>query len=574
MNYINFSEAYCKNCYKCLRSCPVKAIKFHNDQAEIVEERCISCGHCLEICPQNAREITSNLESIKQAINSGKKVAASIAPSFAGYVNFEAEKLVSILKKLGFHSIEETAVGADVISKCYINYLEENNEENYITTSCPSVNYLIEKYYPDLIKYMIPIVSPMVAHGKIMKHTYGNDSFVVFIGPCNAKKIEANDFMSDNIIDAVLTFDELDLWIKESGMDLVNINVEPFRKSALIKGRIFPKGGGIAEGIKDNIKEKSLKVISVSGTEKCIEILNSIRDGSIKNVFLEVSACEGSCIGGPSRIKNESGYYNRQQKVEEYINGSKLDIEAANDFSPKEIDFSRNFKDKSINKAVHSEEEIMKIMNKMGKNKPQDELNCGVCGYNTCREKAEAILDGMAVTDMCLHFMRSKAESLANVIIENTANSVIVLDGDMKVKEINPAAEDVFMIKHENIIGKPISMLINDEDFRKVRETGDRIIGKKVSYSQYNVVFIENIVYLPKQDLVLATLMNITDAEKNKKELVKVKENTLNAAEEVIQKQMRVAQEIASLLGETTAETKVILTQLKKVVSGESGDIQ
>jgi uncharacterized Fe-S cluster-containing protein len=219
-----------------------------------------------------------------------------------------------------------------------------------------------------------------------------------------------------------------------------------------------------------------------------------------------------------------------------------------------------------------TEEQIIAIMKKMGKVELKDELNCGVCGYNTCKEKAQAVFEGMAETNMCLHYMRTKAESLANEIVENTASNIILLDGEMNVREINPAAQSIFKIQAQNIIGKPISLLIDEEDFRKVRESGESIMGKKIAYPKYGVVFIANIVYLPKQDMVLASMINIMGEEKNKKELMKVKENTLNAAQEVIEKQMRVAQEIASLLGETTAETKIILTKLKKIVAGEDGE--
>nr|WP_272508962.1 (Fe-S)-binding protein [Clostridium ganghwense] len=209
----------------------------------------------------------------------------------------------------------------------------------------------------------------------------------------------------------------------------------------------------------------------------------------------------------------------------------------------------------------------------MGKFVKEDKLNCGVCGYDTCMEKAQAIFEGMAETDMCLHFMRSKAESLSDVIIDNTANSIIMVDGDINIIEINPAAQEVFMVKSENILGKPLNLLIDDADFRKVKETGENIIGKKVVYPQYNAVFMENIIYLPKQNLILAAMTNIIEEEKNKRELNRVKKNTLNAAQEVIEKQMRVAQEIAGVLGETTAETKVLLNKLRRIVAGEEEEI-
>lgn len=269
-------------------------------------------------------------------------------------------------------------------------------------------------------------------------------------------------------------------------------------------------------------------------------------------------------------VNNEKGYYKRVQKVKNYINSNAYLGEHRLDMD-KDIDFSRSFIDKSLEKNTASQEEIEKIMTEMGKYSQEDELNCGVCGYNTCREKAQAIFEGMAESNMCLHYMRSKAESVRNVIFENIVNCIIFLDGNMKVKDINPAAEKAFTVKAENIVNKPISLIMDDIDFRYVRQTGKDILGKKISFPSYNLDFIETVVYLPKQDIVMIALVNITENEVNKKKLLKLKENTINTAQEVIEKQMRVAQEIASLLGETTAETKITLTKLKKLVEEEKG---
>ncbi|MBZ9685338.1 4Fe-4S binding protein [Clostridium estertheticum] len=572
MSNINFSKAYCKNCYKCLRSCPVKAIKFENEQATIDEERCIECGHCLTICPQNAREIKSDVEVVKSAINSGKKIIASLAPSFAGYFDMEQGLVVAALKKLGFSIIEETAVGAEIVADLYNDYIVEHKRDVYITTACPSANYLVEKYFEEIIPYLIPVVSPMIAHGKVLKEKFGGDSFVVFIGPCLAKKSEFEYFQKDNVIDAVLTFDELNSWITESSIEIHNLEEENFNINSYSKGQGFPMGGGIIEAMGEKLKQSSISIITVSGMEECIEVFNSIKNGDLKGVLIEASACKGSCIGGPVMVKNGENYYTKLRKVKSYIKSRKNYNDPINTEIPNNINFNRKFIEKSIKKSIATKEQIAAIMKKMGKYELIDELNCGVCGYNSCREKAQAVFEGMAETTMCLHYMRTRAESLSNEIVENTASNLILLDGEMNVVEINPAAKAIFKIQSQNIIGKPISLLIDDTNFKKVRESGENMIGKKVAYPQYGVVFIENIVYLPKQDMVLASMINIMTEEKNKKELMKVKENTLNAAQEVIEKQMRVAQEIASLLGETTAETKIILTKLKKIVAGEDGE--
>ncbi|MBK5241645.1 [Fe-Fe] hydrogenase large subunit C-terminal domain-containing protein [Clostridium sp.] len=572
MSNINFSKAECTSCYKCLRSCPVKAIKFENDQATIDEERCIECGHCLTVCPQNAREIKSDVDIVKWAMHSGKKVIVSLAPSFAGFFDVKAGIVVAALKKLGFSIIEETAVGAEVVCELYNDYIRDNKQDVYITSACPSTNYLTEKYYKEIIPYLIPSVSPMIAHGKLLKNKFGGDSFVVFIGPCLSKKSESDSYLQENIINAVLTFDEVDSWIIESGIKMEELEEEDFDTSPYSRGQGFPIGGGIIEAMGERLKESKLSVMSVSGMEECIEVFNSIINGDLKDVLIEVSACKGSCIGGPVMVKNSENYYAKLKKIRTYINNRKNYNNPINIVIPKNISFYRGFSENPIKRVIATEEEITTIMNTMGKYELKDELNCGVCGYDTCRIKAQAIFEGMAETTMCLHYMRTKAESLANEIVENTASILILLDGEMNVREINPAAKAIFKIQAENIIGKPISLLVDDENFKKVRETGESIIGKKVDYLKYGVVFIENVVYLKKQDMVLVSMINIMVQEKNKKELKKVKENTLNAAQEVINKQMRVAQEIASLLGETTAETKIILTKLKKIVAGEDGE--
>ncbi|WP_027625074.1 [Fe-Fe] hydrogenase large subunit C-terminal domain-containing protein [Clostridium lundense] len=577
MSHMNFSRANCKNCYKCLRSCPVKAIKFKNEQAEIVEERCISCGHCLAICPQNARNITSDLDLVRNAVRDGKRVVGSIAPSFAGFFRGREGKLIAALKKMGFYDVEETAVGAEVVTELYKDYINENKLENYITTCCPSANYLIEKYFPKLIPYIIPIVSPMIAHGKILKDIYQNDSFTVFIGPCAAKKVEADSYSEDpRPIDAVLTYEEIQKWIEEENINIDELEEDSVSSMAFKTGRGYPIHGGIIKAVGDLPALTNFDKLSVSGMEECIELLNSIEQGNLNKVLVEISACKGSCIGGPNRIRDRKEYFERMTWVKKYIEKKEMHIKENEKIidTPKGIDFYANFKDKSILNENPSDEEVEKIMKSMGKYSVEDELNCGVCGYDTCKEKAKAIYNGMAEPTMCLHYMRSKAENITNVIFENTATCIILLDGNLKIKEINPAGEEVFLVKGNNVKDKPISILMGDEDFRYVIETGKRIIGKKIAVPQYNAVFIENIVYLPKQDVIMASMVNIMQEEKNREELIKVKENTLNAAQEVIDKQMRVAQEIASLLGETTAETKIILSKLKKVVEGEEGEIR
>ena len=358
---MNFSKANCKNCYKCLRYCPVKAIKFKNEQAEIDEDRCIACGHCLRICPQNARQTVSDLEKVKQAIKNGEKVIATVAPSFAGTLDMESYKFVASLKKLGFSYVEETAVGAELVSSMYVEYIENNEKVNYISTACPSANYIVEKYYPKLIKYLLPIVSPMIAHAKILRNTYGDNVFIVFIGPCIGKKIESENISNKGAVDAVLNFEEIVEWISNASINISELKDEEFNKKSLIAGRKYPFSGGIVDCIKPIIENKNLNIISVCGTEDCIGLLKSLENGEIENTFIEMSVCRGSCIGGPYMIKSETGYYKRLAKVKNYIKSTENNKKRENksiSMLDKSV-FLRNFMDKSIIKQTASEKRYM-----------------------------------------------------------------------------------------------------------------------------------------------------------------------------------------------------------------------
>ena len=569
MKIMNFSAANCKSCYKCLRSCPVKAIKFENDQAEIIEDRCIACSHCLLICPQNARKVISDLSDVKNAINSGKKVIASVAPSFPGYFNMKPNKFIAVLKSLGFSFLEETAVGAEIVSNFYMDYVKSTGKSIHITTSCPSVNYLVEKYFPSLVDYLIPSVSPMIAHGKLIKEYYGEDSYVVFIGPCMAKKIESQSFFNNNYIDAVLNFEEIQTWIQDSNICFDSITSGSFDRNTASRGCSFPKFGGIIECMGEELTKQNLKIITISGQDECIDLFTSIQKGAIENIFVEASSCKGSCIGGPDMVKGNHKFYEKLERVNNYLSSREENIVNNLAINYEKIDLSRTFIDKSLELNIANDEEIKKILKSMGKHATEDELNCGVCGYNTCREKAQAIFEGMAEPAMCLHYMRNKAESLTNVIFENSTNCILFLDGDMNIIELNPCCEDVFSVKADSIRNYPVSILMEDKDFIKVKETGVSLIGKRVSYPNYNAIFIQSVVYLPKQNILMVSMVNINNQEENRKKFNLLRENTLNSTQEVIDKQMRVAHEIASLLGETTAETKMLLTKLKKFVEKE-----
>ena len=545
---LDFSQANCKNCYKCVRTCKVKAIKVRDNQAKIEKDLCIECGECFLVCSQNARQIHSDLPKVKSVIHNSEKVIISLAPSYRGYFS-ENKKFLGLLKNMGVYRIEETGVAASFISEGYKNYIRECEKNIYITSSCASVNSLIEKYYPEYIEFLMPITTPLLLHGKMIKENYPN-SKVVFVGPCLSKKSEI--LSQNSSVDAVLTFDEL---IEEYG-SIENFLPYEIDLEAPLSGKLFPKSGGVL----DFIEEKGYQKVSVQGVEECLSFLNSIEKLKNKKLFIEINACKGSCLGGPAGEKTDTSYFERVINLEENL-GDNFHYTGS-------YDLKRSFSDKKIKPNPVEESRISEVLQSMEKYSKADELNCAACGYNSCREKAIAVINGMSTIDMCIPFMRTKAERISNELFSNSPNGVFILDRNLNITDLNHAAKEKFYC-NETAIGKKITNYIDDSDFKLVLDNKINIIKKREFYSPYNLIALKNIIYLENQEALLVIITNITKEEKQKEELLSMKKNTLLLTQEVINKQMRVAQEIASLLGETTAETKVALTKLKNIVEGE-----
>ncbi|NBG89283.1 [Fe-Fe] hydrogenase large subunit C-terminal domain-containing protein [Isachenkonia alkalipeptolytica] len=570
MKFINYAKEHCNHCYKCIRVCSPKAISIFETSAEIDQKRCISCGECYVTCEQEALYIIDKVSEAKQAISSSKKVIVSLSPSFSGAFEIdEVGQMVTALKKLGVDRVEETSVGGDLVIEAYEKYLATTEKKNLIATTCPSTNYLIEKYYPKLRENMIPIISPMMSHGKLLKKEYGKDSHVVYIGPCLAKKAEAREMQNRGAVDTVITFVELKEWLEEEGIELQSLTSTSFDKEGSMKGSMIPYKINLERAGADRF-EKML----VSGVEKSKEILECLLAGDLEGVFLEVASCERGCTNGTGMPKDDISYYIRRKRSKQYLEEKKVKEgkrrDPLNKLAPYEL--TKLIYDQSVEIPSYSREEVEGVLGSMGKNKKEDEINCDACGYGTCRAHGESILRGTSRVNMCLPFMRAKAESLKNVIFDHSPNAIFMVDFNYQVKEFNPSSERIFQVASDQMKDQPISKVIAEDLFREVMETKVNTIGKKVEYPQYGVILIANIIYLEDEGVLMAIMTDVTSAEKNKEELERVKGETIHAAQNVIDKQMRVAQEIASLLGETTAETKVTLSKLKEIVLGEGGE--
>lgn len=550
-------KSNCKNCYKCIRHCPVKSIKFSGNQARIIGDECILCGHCYVVCPQDAKEIVDETEKIKVLLQQNEKVFVSLAPSFiANYTGVGINSMRNAIKKLGFYDVEETAIGATIVKTEYENMMRQKTRDVIISSCCHTVNLLIQKYFPRELMYLADILSPMQAHAQDIKRRYP-EAKVVFIGPCISKKDECKSY--DGYVDAVLTFEELTKWLKAENIELE----QAMDSSEKSRARFFPTTGGILKTMDANIA--GYDYMAIDGVENCIAALNELEKGNIHNCFIEMSACVGSCVGGPVMEKYNRAPIKDYLSIAQYSGAKDFDIYAYDD-----VELRKSFAVIEKQSVVPSEQEINSILRQMGKFKPEDELNCGSCGYNSCREKAVAVYQGKAEISMCLPYLKDKAESFSDNIVNNTPNGLIVLNEDLEVQQINKAARKIMNIKSpSDVLGEQIVRVLDPKDFLEVLKSGKSIKDRRTYLAEYNKHVEETIVFDKDYRILICILRDITDVETVKVKNANIETQTIEIADKVIDKQMRVVQEIASLLGETVAETKSALYKLKESISDE-----
>ncbi len=557
--YLKLKKSNCKNCYKCIRCCPVKSIRFSGGQANIVSQECILCGQCFVNCPQNAKEIESSVEATKVHIYSGVPVVASIAPAFiANYNGAGIKTIEKALKKLGFHHVEETAIGATIVKNAYEKKIIEDKQNILITSSCHSVNLLIQKYYPNLLPYLADVVSPMQAHALDIKKRYP-DAKVVFIGPCVAKKDEAGYY--SEIVDEALTFEEVSQWLKEENIEIDPNEAKDDTNESL--ARFFPTTGGILKTITN--KSPDYSYFAVDGTENCMKVLDEILEGKVDKCFIEMSACIGSCIGGPAMEKSRKNSITDNIFISNYAGEKDFVVSAL----PLE-NMRKNFTPIKQSAFPPSKSDIANILRQIGKETELDELNCGSCGYNSCREKAKAVYYGKADLTMCLPFLNEKAETFSDLIVNNTPNAIIVLNDNLEVQKANQSAVKLLNLRFQSdILGEQIIKVLDPSDFITVRNTGVSIRDKKVYLAEYNKHIHQTIMFDKQYKMLVCIMRDVTEEEEERAKKEAISRKTVDTTDKVIEKQMRVVHEIASLLGETAAETKIALTKLKESIQDD-----
>ncbi len=572
-------KARCRDCYRCLRVCPVKAIRLQGEQATVADDRCIACGRCIRECPQGAKSFRQDTEEVRRWIEAGEKVAASVAPSFAGlYTDWERRRLPSALRKLGFAVVEETSVGASMVAR-------KAADESYpasqppgqlaipttqiICSACPAAVSYIEIYRPEQAKHLSPVVSPMLAHGRLLKAEGGVDR-VVFIGPCVAKKSEA-EAATDHPVDAVLTFVELADWMAEKQVGLSTLEESSFDKEPpnAQAARLFALEGGQARtaGVKTDMLDEHLLV--VSGMEALMTALDGMRFDS-KPLVLEPLFCLGGCVNGPLVPKESPSVMTRRRRLmswaaeapASYAAGSPEGDTGLVSLARSNAVLSRDLQDQP------SDEEIYRVLEEQGKGNPEERLDCGACGYDTCWDKAIAILQRMAEKEMCIPLMRRLAEQRTDRVIESSPNGIVILDERLRILHTNPAFRKYFHCS-DAALGKPISYLMDPAPFERVQANPTERVELTIHHEAYELVCRQLIYCLEKERQFVGVFVNLTSAQASERQLEKLRSRTRERARELLEHQIGMAQKMAKFLGENTALGEELVHQLLQLVGAE-----
>ena len=559
----------CQDCYKCVRQCPVKAIKIEDNSAQIVPDLCVVCGKCYKVCPVRAKQDRDDVTRAKNLIAAKEKVYVSLAPSWvAEFNNLTKEQLLTAIEMLGFAGVAETALGAEEVSAHIADFLSEKKEGVFLSTACPSFVEYINKYQPELNANLTPVMSPLLAHCKMMRKEFGEDIKIVFVGPCIAKKIEAD--RNSDILNVSISFRDLRHWFREKGINYHN--VEPrkgidFVQKHASKGRYYPIEGGMIETIKHYGKTDNVYMMQLTGLDNIKRELSNINgDVHKKPIFIECLACDGGCVNGPCTRQQKSGFEKRlcvlndvEQEREFVLEDKKEDIAKTYDIAP-------------VNDKKYDDEQIKRVLELLGKHSIDDEINCNGCGYDNCRNFAKAVLAGKAEIDMCVSHIKQRAQKKANALLKCIPSPIVIVNSKLSIVEYNDQFVQAFWQDDEhsdlydknNLIGANLRDFIGFTNlFSASLELGEDVKRENTKFN--NKVYDVMVFNIEPKQVVGGVIEDVTKVEIKREKIAE-------KAKEVIEKNLATVQQIACTLGEHMAETEVLLRSIAKDYSTDNED--
>ena len=556
----------CQDCYKCVRRCPVKAIKIEDSSAMIVTDLCIACGICYKVCPAKAKQMRNDLPRAKFLVKSGKEIYISLAPSWVTeFPEYSAEQLIAAIRRLGIRGVSETALGAEEVSAETARILDKADSGLFISTACPTVVEYVEKYLPELTPNLVGVSSPLLAHCRLLKEEYGAGIETIFVGPCIAKKLEAD--RHPELLSLSLSFADLRQWLKDEDIDPASLKpgvFDVFVPRRAKEGAAYPIEGGMIETLKPYPSAKKAYLMQLTGIYNIERELENLRNTAFKQpVFIEALACPGGCINGPCTTDRQSGLDKRM----EVLRNTEFDDNAGKRTPAHDIRL--NYASDTVAEPEFSESDIKKVLAKIGKYTQEDELNCGGCGYDTCRNFARALLDGKAEPEMCVSHMKQQAQRKANALIRCIPSPIVIADAKLNIMEYNDEFRDAFwneeehadIYDYENLRGANLRDFINFTNLFSASLDLEQDIRRE-HIRQDDRVFDVVVFNIDKKQSVGGIIEDVTNVEMHKEQIAA-------KAKEVIHKNLATVQQIACTLGEHMAETEVLLRSIAKDYSSE-----
>ncbi|MBR8537183.1 4Fe-4S binding protein [Carboxylicivirga sediminis] len=555
----------CKDCYKCIRECPTKAIKVSDNRASVVDSLCIYCGHCVAICPTGAKKVRDGISRAKLLLKEKKEVYVSLAPSYVAEYGIDSQNLLSKLNALGFTGVSETAIGAQEVSRQVANYLNVRQSGVYISSACPVVVELIRKYYPQHTMAITPYMSPMLTHARMLRQWYGQEIGVVFIGPCIGKKSEAD---YSDLVDVSLTFQELNDWIKSEKINTQTDKQISFSPYPAREGVIYPLDGGMVETIRRENKNDESTFMSFTGQNMVRNVLDNLDElGHDKPLFLELLSCETGCLNGPGMSAKSavaSKYLQVRNSFCQRQNSCETDRK-----EEQAVNIERDFFNiETVEKEPFGAEQIKEALHSIGKNSVADELNCSGCGYDTCRDFAHALLSGNAETAMCVSYMRMVAHHKATILLQKIPSGVVIVDENCKVVEMN--ASFARLMGNETELCYEANPVMRGADMSKLSSfaklfktaihTGKEYYELPVQENNRNLQL--SIFNIQKHKLVTGIIQSAQQPQ-FRQDIVEKR------TKEVIKKNMETVQKIAFLLGENASFTDSLLNSILDAQNNE-----
>jgi iron only hydrogenase large subunit-like protein/uncharacterized Fe-S cluster-containing protein len=557
------NKARCRDCCRCVRVCPVKAIRVQDGQATVVGERCIACGTCIRECPQGAKSYRRDLEAVKEMVAASRPVAVSVAPSFAAFFrDWEYRRLPSVLRRLGFSWVAETAVGAYWSARRTAAWAAAHPQGMKVCTACPALVNYVELYRPELGDCLIPVPSPMAAHARLCKERLGPESRFVFVGPCVAKKVEAERPELAGLVDAAITFEELQEWLESSGIRMEAAEESGFDESPTGTARIYPLAGGLLRTADLPTDLLSGRHLAVSGFA---DIREALEQTETDGLLLEPLFCPQGCINGPAAPTARPLYHRRRELMayHESHPGREPATEPAVEFplprfQARPVDMGAN-----LDPAA-----IQRVLSDTGHATTEEQLNCGACGYPSCRDRAVAVILGLAERDMCLPFMRRLAEQRSDRIIETSPNGIVILDDRLNIIGMNPAFRRFFMCSPA-VLGRRINYLMDPEPFEKLVSGQLDLTEQTVNHERYNLICHQIVYALREEKQFVGIFVNVTGHLSSQQKLDELRSRTVDQARELFEHQLAMAQQMARFLGESTARGEALVETLLKLVNDD-----